>query len=602
MATGGLVALLGLAALAIDLVVQYLPASQALQDGRNAAVQAETDVKLALAKGDSSRFAAAAADLRQARDDFTTKSSILDTGWVAAVVDRLPWAGDQVRAAQAMRHAGAYGSQLGLDLLPVLQRVVPSTAAAGGALARLWQASSAESGAIRAAQGDLTALDRAIAEIPGGGLVGPLDRVRSTLQQKGTSLSASAHLALNFLSVAPSALGSTERRYLVLVSNPGEERPGGGFIGAVGDVVVQRGQITSEVFSDSGVYNGKIPPEPAPRPLDTYLFRGVPWELSDANWSPDFPTSAATVSRMYREATGHAVDGVISVDPVALSYMLQVIGPVRVPPYPQTISAANALLEINYITNHARPGDPGKAFLPPFAKLLFDRLLKPGSGDLNALIGALGRGVQEKHVLLNFTDAALQGVVTTVGAGGQLANPPQDGLLVADANLSGGKQDLFVDRRFALQATVAVDGTVHDTLVLTYRYPAQTEPAKLNLTRSLGGQYVDYVQVLVPGTARLDGITLTSQGLTQAVSAEDITTVGLRADFAYLLTVPPGQSVTLQFDYSGPFATPGGGYKLTWEKQANALTWPIMGVARLPGNRTNNWVSDLASDRLWVVH
>ncbi len=146
-------------------------------------------------------------------------------------------------------------------------------------------------------------------------------------------------------------------------------------------------------------------------------------QLSDANWSPDYPTAAAAVSRLYTEATGHHIDGVIAVDPVALSYVLAVTGPTQVPPYPQTITAANTLTEINYITNHARPSDPGKAFLPPFAKLLFDRLLKPGNSQLNALVMALGRGVQEKHVLLTFADPALESVVRAVGAGGALTDP-----------------------------------------------------------------------------------------------------------------------------------------------------------------------------------
>ena len=560
LATLGLVVLFLAVALVVDFFVRIRPALQALQDGRDAVVSAEASAKLALAHGDAASFAGVDADLKRARDDFTARSSVIDGGWETAIAAHLPWLGDQVTAAQAMRHAGADGSQLGIDLLPVIEQIDPSTGGTtgGGVLARLWQVASAQASAIDAAQGDLTGLDTAIAQIPSGGLLGQLEQMRSTIRQKAATLSSSAHLALNFLSTAPSALGTSERRYLVLVNNPGEERPGGGFIGAVGEVDVQKGQILSENFVDSGLFNGKVPAEPAPRPLDAYLFHGVPWELSDTNWDAGFPTSAATVSRFYAEATGHKIDGVISLDPVALSYLLQVIGPVQVPPYPQVITASNTLLEINYITNQARPGDPGKVFLPPFAKLLLDRLLKPANGQLNALVSALGRGVQEKHVVLNFTDASLERVVEGINAGGQLLTPPQDGLLVADANLSGGKEDLFVDRHFALTATVGGDGTVHDKLVLTYHNPVQTNPANLRLIVSLGNDYEDYVQVFVPSAASLDDIKVTAGGSTKSVSAEDITSEGSRAVFAYFLTVPKGQTVSLEFDYSGPFAAPGG--------------------------------------------
>jgi Protein of unknown function (DUF4012) len=597
--TVGLVVLFVAVALVIDFFVRIRPALHALQDGRDAVVSAEAGAKLALAHGDSTTFARVDADLKRARDDFTTRSSVIDGGWETAIAGHLPWLGDQVTAAQAMRHAGASGSQLGIDLLPVIQQIEPATGATGGSgvLARLWQVASAQASAIVAAQGDLNGLDTAIGQIPSGALIGQLEQVRSTILQKAATLSATAHVALNFLAVAPSALGTTERRYLVLVNNPGEERPGGGFIGAVGEVDVQRGQILSENFVDSTLFNGKVPAEAAPRPLDTYLFHGVPWELSDTNWDANFPTSAATVSRFYREATGHPIDGVISVDPVALSYLLQVIGPVQVPPYPQIITASNTLLEINYITNNARPGDPGKVFLPPFAKLLFDRLLKPANGQLNALVSALGRGVQEKHVVLNFTDAPLERVVEGINAGGQLLTPPQDGLLVADANLSGGKDDLFVDRHFALSATVASDGTVHDKLVLTYHNPVQTNAANLHLIASLGNDYEDYVQVFVPSSANLDGITVTTGGSTTPVSAEDITSEGSRAVFAYFLTVPKGQTVSLEFDYSGPFAAPGGGYQLGWEKELNALTWPIAIDVHAAGRPLRRWTTDLSVDR-----
>jgi hypothetical protein len=590
-------------ALVIDFFVRIRPALQALQDGRDAVVSAEASAKLALNHADVASFAAVDADLRRARDDFTSRSSVIDNGWETAIAAHLPWLGDQMRAAQAMRQAGADGSQLGIDLLPVIEQIDSVTGATGGGgiLTRLWEAASAHASAIGAAEGDLTSLDTAVAQIPSGGLVGQLEQVRSTILQKAATLSSTAHLALNFLAAAPAALGTTERRYLVLVNNPGEERPGGGFIGAVGEVDVGKGQVLSEKFVDSGIFNGKVPAESAPRPLDTYLFHGVPWELSDANWDADFPISAAAVSRFYVEATGHKIDGVISLDPVAVSYLLQVVGPVQVPPYRQVITASNTLLEINYITNYARPGDPGKVFLPPFAKLLLDRLLKPANGELNALVSALGRGVQEKHIVLMFTDASLERVVEGINGAGRLLSSAHDGLLVADANLSGGKDDLFVDRHFALSATVSADGMVHDKLVLTYHNPVQSNPANLRLIASLGNDYEDYIQVFVPSSASLDDIKLTADGSTSSVSAEDVTTEGSRAVFAYFLTVARGKTVSLEFDYSGPFAAPGGGYQLSWEKELNALRWPIAVDVQTARRQSLHWASDLSTDRLFSI-
>lgn len=50
----------------------------------------------------------------------------------------------------------------------------------------------------------------------------------------------------------------------------------------------------------------------------------------DVNLSPDFPTAAALFAKMYTDRTGTAVDGVVAIDPVALSYLLEGTGPVEV--------------------------------------------------------------------------------------------------------------------------------------------------------------------------------------------------------------------------------------------------------------------------------
>ena len=51
--------------------------------------------------------------------------------------------------------------------------------------------------------------------------------------------------------------------------------------------------------------------------------------MQDVNLTPDFPTAAATAQAMWERKTGQRVDGVISMDPVALGYVLDATGPVR---------------------------------------------------------------------------------------------------------------------------------------------------------------------------------------------------------------------------------------------------------------------------------
>ena len=168
----------------------------------------------------------------------------------------------------------------------------------------------------------------------------------------------------------------------------------------------------------------------------------------------------------------------INVDPIALSYVLQVVGSVQVPPYPQIVSATNSLLQLNYIINSARPGDPGKAYLAPFGHAVVAAALGTSRSKWVALATALERGAAEQHIVLEFHDAQLEALVVNAGVGGVLPQKPGgDALLVADSNLSGTKGDLFVTRHYALSATLDSHGHVQDRLTLTYHDPIETAPA-----------------------------------------------------------------------------------------------------------------------------
>ena len=309
--------------------------------------------------------------------------------------------------------------------------------------------------------------------------------------------------------------------------------------------------------------------------------------------------------RIYSEATGVHPDGVIGVDPIALGGVLSITGPITVPPYPQVITGANALTELNYIANFARPGDPGKVFLPPFGQALVGRLLHASIGETPALANTLALSAQQKHIVLYFGDTQLESLVRGANFDGGVRAPLSDSLQVLDANMSGSKGDLHVTRRFQLHATIGQDGVVHDQLTLTYHNPLPSTAADQALNVSDGGQYRDYIQVLIPETGQLDHITLsTNGGLPTQVPPEAITYEFHRMDIAYWVVVPRNGSATITLSYEGPFADISRqpiAYSLSWERQNSALTWPIDFAATLPGQATRNWSTDTSIDRTWSL-
>ena len=89
------------------------------------------------------------------------------------------------------------------------------------------------------------------------------------------------------------------RTYLVLVQNSHELRATGGFIAAVGRVSVDGGRLVDFDFQDSyALYSDRSTYPPAPQAMQQYM--GIPLlVMRDANWSPDFPTTAQVARALY---------------------------------------------------------------------------------------------------------------------------------------------------------------------------------------------------------------------------------------------------------------------------------------------------------------
>jgi hypothetical protein len=587
-------------------LIRYLPAYNALQQGRDDALSAEAIISGAGLDPSSADLTRATSLLNEAKLDFGENSSVIDDGWIAGILGHLPWSDRQVSAVRDLRHAGEDASSLALDLIPVLQDLHSDSAGGGsGVIKELATLGDTAGATIHRALGDLSALDAAVEAIPSGSLFGPIDHFRTVAEQAQARLDGPVRAGLTILQTLPGVVGSGTHRYLILLTNPGEERGGGGFIGAIGVIVFQDGHLLSSDFMDSQFSDSLVTNIPAPAPIEEIT--GTNLVLSDSNWSPNFPTSAALAAKFYTDATGMPVQGVINVDPIALSYVLQVIGSVQVPPYPQVVSPSNALLELNYIINMARPGDPGKAYLAPFGHAVVDAALGTPRGKWVALATALERGATEQHIVLQFNDPALEGLVLEAGLGGVLPQHPSgDALLVADSNLSGTKGDLFVTRHFDLQATVASNGQVQDRLTLTYYDPPETSPADAALLADTGGLYEDYIRIYMPPSANFDDMLVGDVGATPvSESPEDFGVEDNRPWVSYDLILEVGETTNVTFLYDGPFAHVASNkdvsYALAWGRQINALAWPVSVEVHLPGGHTFQFHSDLSVGRRWQV-
>ena len=215
---------------------------------------------------------------------------------------------------------------------------------------------------------------RALAAVPDGAIA-QIGSFRDAMSARIERYSPMLDTYLDFSERLPAIFGWNEpRRYLVLTQDPAELRPTGGFIGSYGIIVFDRGSMTDHRFEDVVPldYPWDYPRIEPPQQLADYLLGAQqPWQFADANWSPDFPTSARDALQLYTNESGDAeIDGVIGITTYTIDEILKVTGPVEVPDYDVTIAPGETTLKALQLTRAAAPGEDRKAFLPAFADSL----------------------------------------------------------------------------------------------------------------------------------------------------------------------------------------------------------------------------------------
>ena len=134
--------------------------------------------------------------------------------------------------------------------------------------------------------------------------------------------------AFDGLVLAPELIPAEgERTWLLLAQNSDELRATGGFISAMGTVSLIDGLPVLGPLTDSyKVENWKQPHPDPPEPLKEHMGLDL-WATRDANWWPDFPTSAQAAADLYTLNQGGRVDGVIAIDTIAAARIVDLLTP-----------------------------------------------------------------------------------------------------------------------------------------------------------------------------------------------------------------------------------------------------------------------------------
>jgi Protein of unknown function (DUF4012) len=386
----------------------------------------------------------------------------------------------------------------------------------------------------------------------------------ATLETQLADLDEQLSSVTDAMRVLPPMLGADgPRRYLLAIQSNNEARGTGGFLGSYGVLRLDDGEISIErlaprSFLDRQVYD-TLPVDFGP---DYAAFYGdQPGSWSSANLSPHYPYAAQLWLKMWQDRFGEKLDGVITTDPVATSYLLKATGP-TVLPDGRTVTGQN-FVELTESTVYSLIEDDRArdAYLQVIARATLQHVLR-FVGNPKELLDALARASGERRLLVYSVHPEEEKELAGMAVGGTLPEGPGPVAGVAVINASGNKADYYIgqDLRYELLGCDGATQRTRITVTLTNSIPPGADLPTYVIGRvdlatpgepvpTRGGDTRDYLQVYTAQGAELAGATLDGQPVDVERGTERGRPV-YRAD----VTTPAGGSATLTLDLVEPAA------------------------------------------------
>jgi len=376
----------------------------------------------------------------------------------------------------------------------------------------------------------------------------------------------------------------SEANFLVLLQNNDELRPTGGFLGTYGLLTTEQGEIIR--FDTHDIYHMDMPVKDKinvipPAPIKEYL--ADKWFMRDANWSPDWPTTAAKIIWFYNKEDAllpaankinnfsGEFNGVIALTPEVVSDLLAVVGPIIVDNTEYNKSNFQYLLQYRVEKEDVQLGVPiwqRKEVIGDIFKKLKETVFDLSFNDWLAVKDIFTSNFLEKDILVYFTDEQLETRAKDLGWAGEIKDVSGDYFMVIDANLGALKTDAVMSKSINYKVEQTANGFF----------------AKLRINYAHHGgfdwrttRYRTYTRVYVPLGSEL----IKAEADDDKHKKIDVKIESSKASFGTWLVIEPGEVKSLYLEYKLPIdlIPSDGDYNLYVQKQ--------------PGNDIDSLVVDL---------
>ena len=299
----------------------------------------------------------------------------------------------------------------------------------------------------------------------------PITSLRATLRK---AMPVTAELRKVMPVLYPALGGSGTRHYILEFQNNAEERAQGGAPNAIAMLNVSHGRLklgTQSGSAELGRNTVKID-FPLGKDWDKLYSDYVSESLNNSTFTPDFPTQARLVRLFWQARYGGKVDGVISIDPIALSYLMRATGPIKLPTG-EVLTSQNAVsyLLSGVYAKYTRPSVQDVVFASA-AQAIF-KAVTSGQGSPKGYVQQLTPMLNDQRLKAWSARSDEEALLLTSPAGNMLPadNSKSTTIGVYNNDDATSKMSYYMDATVSAQAnycaaapTYSVSTTVTDTL------------------------------------------------------------------------------------------------------------------------------------------
>ena len=428
------------------------------------------------------------------------------------------------------------------------------------------------------------------------GILLPLNKQISGFKEQLQTAKEAMDKLVPLVQLLPALTGYPgESNFLVILQNNDELRPTGGFIGTYGLMTVKNAKpnniTTEDVYHLDMPCIDKLKVTP-PTPISKYM--GVTyWWLRDANWSPDFPTSAKQIENMFLAESGCAgrenakPTAIIAINPDLISDLLKLVGPITVEGETYDSSNFQPLLQYNVeiayqekdITSWNR-----KNIINSVVSELEKRLINLPSSQWSDVLGVLQNNITKRNLQLYFDNESYQKVASELGIAGEVKQTDKDYLMVVDANLAAFKSDSVMNKKITYNISSGSDGLISQ-VALNYQHNGGFD---WRTTR-----YRSYTRIYAPLGSRL----ISSDKLTDFAMTDDQTLN--KTIFGFFWSIEPGQSSAINISYKLPKNITEDNYELYFQKQSGSRLAEFSYTRNLDQQKIYKWSGPLDRDQIF---